>query len=122
MAGREEQRYGVISLHGMCFHAIHGVYESERVSPQRFIVDVDLTSSFPEDDDLAGTVDYSVLVSRIAEVVLGEPVNLIETLASRIADLCLADDLVSEVTVRVSKPDAPLQIAANVSVMTRRMK
>ena len=106
----------------MCFHAIHGVYESERVSPQRFIVDVDLTSSFPEDDDLAGTVDYSVLVSRIAEVVLGEPVNLIETLASRIADLCLADDLVSEVTVRVSKPDAPLQIAANVSVMTRRMK
>lgn len=122
MARRDEQRDGVISLHGMCFTAIHGVYDSEKVTPQRFVVDVDLVSSFPNDDDLTGTVDYSVLVERIAEVVLGEPVNLIETLASKIAALCLQNELVSEVTVRVNKPDATLRITADVSVLIRRTK
>jgi dihydroneopterin aldolase len=68
-------------------------------------------------------VHYGELAQRVVAVVAGEPVNLIETLAQRIADVCLADDRVEEVEVTVHKPEAPVGVPFDdvaVSIVRRR--
>ena len=72
-------------------------------------------------DDLADTVHYGELAQALAEVVAGEPVNLIETLAERLVDACLADERVPAATVTVHKPQAPIPLTfADVAVTIRR--
>lgn len=112
-----------IRLTGIALEAIHGVHDFERQAPQRFVVDVTLWLRRPaERDDLATTLDYSVLAGRIADDVHGEPVNLIETLAERVAATCLDSPLVARARVTVHKPDAPVGLpVSDISVtITRR--
>mgnify|MGYP001544772406 FL=1 len=112
-----------VRLTGMRFRATHGVYDFERVEPQDFVVDVtcDLAPRTAS-DDLATTVDYADLARAIAGDVTGEPVNLIETLAERIAATCLSRPLVSAVEVTVHKPQArmPVELADVAVTITRR--
>jgi dihydroneopterin aldolase len=58
---------------------------------------------------LRDTVDYGTLSTRVKEAIEHEPVDLIETLAQRIADLCLDDQRVHRARVTVHKPDAPIE-------------
>ena len=60
-------------------------------------------------DDLHDTVDYGTLVDQVRSAVANDPVDLIETLAQRIADVCLRNDQVADVEVTVHKPHAPIQ-------------
>jgi 7,8-dihydroneopterin aldolase/epimerase/oxygenase len=102
-----------IELRGLRIRGHHGVFEHERLDGQEFIVDAVLSvdvSRAAAADDLADTVDYGSLAHRIAAIVEGEPMNLIETLASRIADVCLDDTRVESVEVRVHKPSAPIPL------------
>ena len=55
------------------------------------------------------TVDYGTLVDEVRTAVADDPVDLIETLAQRIADVCLRNALVDTVEVTVHKPHAPIQ-------------
>ena len=67
------------------------------------------------------TADYGAIADRLAAIVAGEPVALIETLAARLAAACLADPAVQEAEVTVHKPQAPVQQeVADVSVTIRR--
>ncbi|MEU4418899.1 dihydroneopterin aldolase, partial [Nocardia salmonicida] len=59
-------------------------------------------------DDLHDTVDYGSLVASVKGAVESDPVDLIETLAQRIASVCLLDDRVQWTTVTVHKPNAPI--------------
>lgn len=101
-----------IFLAGMRFEACHGVFDFEKTTPQPFEVDVALyvdLAAAGQSDDLADTVDYGAVFDRVAAIVTGPPVNLIEHLAARIADAALAlDARVHAVTCRVYKPEAPL--------------
>lgn len=100
-----------IELRGLRVHGHHGVLESERRDGQVFVVDVALevdTRAAAASDGLADTVDYADLAARLAAVVSGEPVNLIETLAERLAAACLADPRVQRADVRLHKPFAPV--------------
>jgi dihydropteroate synthase len=100
-----------ITLSGLRFRGYHGVHDYEREHGQDFVVDVDLELSLAPaaaTDDVADTVHYGELAARIAAIVTGEPVRLIETLAERIARACLEADRVSSATVTVHKPQAPL--------------
>jgi len=100
-----------ISLSGLRVFGRHGVFAHERADGQTFVVDVVLvldTAKAAASDDVQDTVDYGDLASRVVDVVAGEPVNLIETLAQRIADVALADHRVEEVEVTVHKPEAPV--------------
>ncbi len=102
-----------VSLRGLRVHGHHGVYEGEREEGQIFVVDVELsldTRPAAEGDDLTRTVHYGVLAEEIVSVVEGDPVDLIETLAQRIADVCLAHEPVQEAEVIVHKPDAPITV------------
>jgi dihydroneopterin aldolase len=100
-----------ISVAGLRVFGRHGVYEAERRDGQDFVVDAVLridTRVAAEFDDVAHTVDYGELAKRLAAIVGGEPVALLETLAQRLADACLADRRVSATTVTVHKPHAPI--------------
>ncbi|HET7530560.1 MAG TPA: dihydroneopterin aldolase [Mycobacteriales bacterium] len=102
-----------IELVGLRARGFHGVLPHERRDGQDFVVDVALdvdTASAAASDDLADTVDYGALSVDIAGVVTGEPVALIETLAQRIADVCLRDGRVRSVDVVVHKPSAPVTV------------
>lgn len=113
-----------ITLTGVEVVARHGVYPQEKVNPQPFRVDLTAwLEPRPARDELATTVDYSELVSLIAEILNAEPVDLIETLAERIADACLSRPGVAEVEVSVHKPEAPLSVpVADVAVTINRRK
>jgi dihydroneopterin aldolase len=113
-----------IGLRGLRVRGYHGVLPTEREHGQEFVVDVDLevdTRWASATDELSDTVDYAALSERIAAVVSGDPVNLIETLAARLADVCLTDPHVRAVTVEVHKPDAPVSVAVDdITVRIRR--
>jgi 7,8-dihydroneopterin aldolase/epimerase/oxygenase len=116
-----------ISLLGLRAFGRHGVLEHERRDGQEFVVDAVLwldTRPAAASDDLAKTVDYAAVAGRLAAVVSGEPVSLIETLADRLAAACLAtDEAVREVEVTVHKPHAPLvQSFGDVTVTIRRSR
>jgi dihydroneopterin aldolase len=102
-----------VTLRGLSVRGRHGVFDHERRDGQTFVVDLALgldTAPAAAGDDLDKTVHYGVLAEQVAAVVSGEPVNLIETLAQRIADTCLAHERVREVEVTVHKPDAPITV------------
>ena len=101
----------VITLTGLKAHGRHGVFDHERETGQDFLVDVALTASTARaaaTDDLRHTVDYGALADALVGIVAGEPCNLIETLAERIAAACLEHERVRSVTVTVHKPQAPI--------------
>jgi dihydroneopterin aldolase len=114
----------VIELTGLQVRGRHGVFDHERRDGQIFGIDVRLeldTRPAARSDDLSDTVDYGALAQSLAGIVAGEPVNLIETLAERLAGACLADPRVSAAEVTVHKPQAPIPLAfADVSVRIRR--
>lgn len=102
-----------VTLRGLRVRGHHGVFEHERQQGQTFVVDLALsldTAPAAAADDLSRTVHYGVLAEQVAAVVAGEPVDLIETLAQRIADTCLGHEVVQEVEVTVHKPEAPITV------------
>ena len=115
-----------ISLTGLRGRGHHGVLPAEREQGQEFVVDAVLwldTSEAAASDDLSRTVDYSALAGRLAEIIAGEPVALIETLAHRLAAACLADARVAHAEVTVHKPQAPVGVPlGDVSVAIRRSR
>jgi len=113
-----------IRLTGLRVHGHHGVLPAERRGGQDFVVDVALSLDLRAaggSDDLADTVDYGALAQALAEVVEGEPLDLLEALAGRLAEVCLSDRRVGSVEVTVHKPAAPLGRAfSDVSVTVVR--
>jgi len=114
----------VITLTGLRVRGHHGVFDFERRDGQDFVIDVVLevsTRAAAASDELGDTVDYGDLAQRLAAVVAGEPVNLLETLAQRLAGVCLGLGGVQAATVTVHKPEAPIPVPfADVAVTIRR--
>ena len=113
-----------IALRGLRAHGRHGVYDFERERGQMFRVDAVLeldTRPAAADDDLDRTVNYAELAQQLYAVLAGEPVSLLETLAQRLADVCLANALVEAVEITVHKPQAELGVPFDdVTVAIRR--
>jgi len=115
-----------ILLTGLTVFGYHGVFDFERRDGQEFTIDLKLGLPLKDaaaSDDVADTVHYGELADKVAAIVAGEPVNLIETLAQRIVDAVLEDERVQTVTVTVHKPHAPIeQTFADVAVSIHRMQ
>jgi len=113
-----------IVLTGLRVTGYHGVFEHERRDGQPFVVDVVLeldTRTAARTDDVTDTVHYGELAEKLAAVVAGEPVNLLEKLVARLADVCLDDARVSAAEVTVHKPQAPIPLEfGDVAVTIRR--
>jgi 7,8-dihydroneopterin aldolase/epimerase/oxygenase len=115
-----------ITLTGITGYGHHGVFAAERELGQRFVVDLtcelDLAAAGAE-DDLGQTIDYARLAAAVVADVEGDPLQLIEALAGRIADTCLSYEAVQRVEVTVHKPNAPLPVqVADVAVTLTRSR
>jgi dihydroneopterin aldolase len=115
-----------ICIAGLRVRGNHGVLDHERVTGQVFVIDAVLwldSTPAAASDDLSLTADYSGVADRLAEIVAGPPVALIETLADRLAAACLAEPVVCEAEITVHKPQAPVaQEVADISVTIRRSR
>ena len=113
-------------LRGIAAYGRHGVLESERRDGQRFLVDVVLgvdAGAAAAADDLSATVDYAELVAAVRTDVESEPVSLLESLAVRLAELCLQRSLVQWAEVTVHKPEAPMGVSiGDVAVTVTRSR
>jgi 7,8-dihydroneopterin aldolase/epimerase/oxygenase len=102
-----------IVLTGLRARAHHGVFAFERANGQEFVVDVtarlDLAPA-ATGDDLAATVHYGELAAEVVAAVERDPVDLIETVAERVAGVVLAHAAVHSVEVTVHKPQAPIEV------------
>ncbi len=97
-----------ISLVGITLYGYHGARPEERTLGQRFVVDIDLQADLRRaatTDALDDTVDYGDVYALVAELVEGEPVNLLETLGVRITG-AIFDRFpqVQSARVRLAKP------------------
>ncbi len=102
-----------IEIRGLRGTGYHGVFEHERREGQEFRVDVVLFVDMARaaaSDDLVDTVDYGTISTEVHAIITGDPVDLIETLASRIADQCLTHAGVLAVEIAVHKPQAPITV------------
>ncbi len=88
--------------------ALIGIYDHEKVKPQRIVVNVDLSvqeSDGPMSDEIDHVVSYEIVVKKIETIVAEGHVNLVETLAEKFAEACLRDKRVLAARVRIEKPD-----------------
>ena len=113
-----------VAVRGLEVFGRHGVFQAERDLGQRFLVDLDIVlvhARSAATDDLADTVDYAALSEAVAAIVAGEPVALLEHLASVIADRVLAEPHADAVTVTVHKPHVaiPQTVAETAVTLTR---
>jgi dihydroneopterin aldolase len=115
-----------IVLSGIEAFGRHGVLPHEQELGQTFTVDAELELDLAPagaSDDLGETVDYGALSADLAAVVTDERYDLIERLATRLAEVCLARPRVDAVTITVHKPHAPVPVAlADVAVIVRRTR
>jgi dihydroneopterin aldolase len=108
-----DHRSDRIELRGLRAYARHGVYAIERERGQVFKVDAVLeldTAPAAAADDLHLTVNYAELAQQLHQELTGEPVALLETLAQRLIDVCLANPLVAAAEITVHKPQADLGV------------
>lgn len=110
---RNPERADRITLTGLRVRAHHGVFEFERVEGQEFVIDVSVAvdlAAAASADDLDRTVHYGELAEAVVAAVERDPVDLIETVAERVAAVALGFAAVDEVEVTVHKPQAPISV------------
>jgi len=101
-----------------------GVYEHEKCSPQRVRINLDLAvdeGEHPIIDDILNVVSYETMADGILAIADEGHVNLVETLAERIAGMCFDDQRVDSVRVRIEKLDI-LENAGSVGVEIERFR
>jgi len=113
-----------IIVEGIRVQGFHGVLPQERETGQLFIADVAVhvtTRQAASTDNVANTVNYSDLADRVAEVLAGDPNDLIETVAEHCARAALEFEGVECVDIVIHKPQAPLHVEfKDVQVRIRR--
>ena len=105
--------HDLITLTGLAATGYHGVLPEERRNGQTFKVDVEMRTDIrpaAAADDLALTIDYSKVAAAVMAIIEGDPVDLIETLAERLAAKCLTFPGVAGVRIVVHKPQAPVGV------------
>lgn len=112
-----------IRVEGIRGYGFHGVLDFERKDGQEFIVDV--TYELPSTvsvDDISATINYAEVAQAAHDVIVGEPVDLIETLAERIA-LKVLELGAPRTRVTVHKPSAPIPVPfADVAITIERSR
>lgn len=103
-----------ITLRGITATGYHGVFPEERRDGQPFVADLVLFTDLgpaAATDDLTLTAHYGEVAELVVQVITGEPLNLIEALAARIADAVLSSfGVLAAVEVTVHKPKAPIAV------------
>ena len=100
-----------------------GVYAHEKLRPQRVRINVSMRvepASAPRNDDIANVLSYDEVLGRIKALAAGDHINLVETLAEAIADICFSHDHVLEARVMIEKLDVEPGASVGVEIERRR--
>ncbi len=111
-----------IEINDLHMRTIIGINPDERINKQDVIVNVTLEADCrpaAASDDIADAVNYRDLCKNIIELVESSQFLLVERMANEIARLCLSDERVEWVRIRVDKPGA-LRFAQSVAVTVER--
>lgn len=114
----------IVFVKQLAVDTVIGVYAWEKTIQQRLYFDLELSTDIrgaADADDLRQTLDYAVVCERVTALVTAQPVELIETLAERVATMLLNEFATSQVLVQVEKPGA-VPAAASVGVRIRRSR
>ncbi len=101
-----------------------GIHDHEKLAPQRIIVNIDLSVSDAgagHDDSIANVVSYEDVVAKVQAIADAGHVNLVETMAEKIAQRCLEDRRVQVARVRIEKPEIVAN-AASVGIEIERIQ
>lgn len=126
-AGREADeagRWRLVRVRDLVLPMSIGIYDQEKQAPQRVCINVELKvreGDGPISDDIANVLSYEDIVNGIKTIIADGHINLVETLADRIADLCLADPRVARARIGVEKLDIVPE-AASVGVEIERSR
>ena len=100
-----------------------GVYAHEKLRPQRVRINVSMRvepAAAPRNDDIANVLSYDEVLGRIKALAAGDHINLVETLAEAIADICFSHDRVLEARVMIEKLDVEPGASVGVEIRRRR--
>lgn len=121
--GGDDRRYRIF-VRDLVLMCSIGAYPEERLKTQRVRFNLDIRVEAPAeplDDDVAKVLSYDMVIADIRELTGRGHINLVETLAADIADICLADPRVAEVKVTVEKLDVePAAAGVGVKILRRR--
>jgi dihydroneopterin aldolase len=103
----------VVFVRDLVIGASIGVYKHERRAAQPVRINIDLAvDDGPINDDVKNVVDYQTIIDGVEAIVDAGHINLVETLAERIAEMCLTDGRVASARVRVEKLNVAPEAAA----------
>lgn len=115
-----------ISFERLRVRAHHGVHDHEREHGQDFFIDATVwtdTRRAATSDDIDDTVHYGQLMQAIHASAESEPVDLLETLAERLARVALSFRGAEAVRITIHKPEAPVPLDfGDVSVSILRFR
>lgn len=101
-----------IIMKNLGFYGYHGAISHENVLGQKFFLDVELSFDMSKagvSDDVVDTVHYGEAYNTIKAIVEGAHLNLIETVAHRVAQALLNEfQLIEHVKIELRKPEAPV--------------
>ncbi|MCJ8324454.1 MAG: dihydroneopterin aldolase [Rhizobiales bacterium] len=119
----QQQNLRHIFVHGLKLKASIGVYDHEKTRQQMVIISVDLAvaETTPHHDDIENVVCYKTIVNQIEAYIAAGHVQLVETMAEQIADICLKNPQVKRVLVKIEKPEA-FAHATSVGVIIERLQ
>lgn len=110
-----------LTIKGLKFHGLHGVYEEEKIIGNKFEVDLTFTLSLQkaaESDEISETIDYAVARNIVANVMEKSSRNLIEALALRIGEELFSKFEVEKLKVKVRKLKPPMEGKVDYSEVT----
>ncbi len=111
-----------IYIRDLALRCIIGLYPEERTKLQDVIINITMETDLRkagQSDDLNDTVDYKSVKLAVLDLVEKSKFQLIESLAERIAEICLLADGVQLATVTIDKPGA-LRFCKSVAVEITR--
>lgn len=112
-----------LHIDGLMLECRIGATPDERRYSRRLVADLELTCDLApagRSDNLADTVDYAALSERLCVVARSTDWILLESLAHRLAEECLADRRITEVRVLLAKPRPCRGLARAAVDITRR--
>ena len=110
----------IVELKGLEVFGRHGAYEEEQRDGQLFLFDVQLdVGERGADDDLATAIDYTRVAARIRALSDEHRYDLIEALATHVADVLFDEFAPKRLKLRVRKQPAGLGVEHSAAIVTR---
>lgn len=110
----------IVELHGLEVFGYHGAYEEEQRNGQLFLFDVQLdVGERGADDDLETAIDYTQVAARIRGLSDERRFDLIEALATHVADVLFEEFEPKRLKLRVRKQPSGLGVEHSAAIVTR---